>query len=324
MYCQVCGKQNPDTATFCRYCGVRNVSRVIEAAAPAEESGPVQITAEEPVIAPPQDLAAEVREPEAEPPQDLAAEVQEPEAGPQRDYSAEASGPVPPEAGPQSEPFGSEKQADDLPDNKDGGTRLYVIGTGVLTALVSILLIPCTAAFFVLVFLNALTKEVSFPALGGIAQSAVNNFLGAELTVILAGVVCLLLVLDIFLINRKYVGRAFLAFGVSLLIVGAVSFGLSLTAAYIVDHLVTPWYSVLWPAVPAFSQVEVFFGLGWCVTGAAMISIHLCIRALQKKPNLVLDRRSKVFPVIVALLHIITVLAVGAGVFLTASGSLPF
>ena len=279
---------------------------------------------QEPVPGEPQSPAAEVPEPAFEEPQSPAAEVQEPVPdGPQEPPAVLPESDLP-AAEPQPGPSGPEEQADGQPDKKhQRKVKFYMVRTGILTAVVSLLLIPCTAAFLVLLFLNALAERTSFPALGGIERSAVNHFLGSELSFILLGVVCLLLMLDFFFINRKLVRRAFLALGISLLIEGFLSFGLGLAAAYIVSHLVAAWHSILLPAVPAFSQAEVLFGIGWCVIGAALISIYLCIRALRKKPDLVLDRRSKAFPVVILLLHIITAVVVGAGVFLIVSGNLP-
>ena len=384
MFCQNCGKQVPDTASFCHYCGARK-GQVIEETAPVEEFRSVQIPIQVPVSvepqmpaaefpesvpaepqmpavefpepepAEPQISAAELSEPESAEPQMPAVEVPEPEsAEPQvpavavmEPESAEPQMPAvevpepepaepqmpavavmepePPAEAPQPETSGSEQQTDDQSDKKNKRKVIfYMIRTGFLTALVSILLIPCTAAFFVLLFLNALTEKMDFPALGGIGQSIVNNVLGSELSIVLLGVVCLLLMLDIIFINRKCVRRAWLALGMSLFIVGLISFGLSFAVTFILNHLVAEWHMILLPAATAFSQSEMLFGIGWCVIGAALFSIHLCIRALRKKPNIRLDRRSKVFPVIMVLLHISTALAVEAGVLLIVSGSVPF
>lgn len=393
MFCMKCGKEIADTASFCRFCGARNAQQVVEEPAPAEEFGPAQTPAQEPVpVQPrepdaeipepvsmethepaaeipepaptePQEPAAEILEPMPTEPQEPDAEILEPVSTQPQEPAAEIPEPMPaelqepvteileptftgrrgpiaevlaveppvipesdlPAADPQPGTSASGEQADGQPDKKyQRKVTFYMVRTGILTAVVSLLLIPCTAAFFVLMFLNALAEKTSFPALGGIERGVVNDFLGSDLSIILLGAVCLLLILDFFFINRKYVRRAFLALGITLLITGLVSFGMSLAAGYIVDNLIAAWQNILSPAVPAFSQTGMLFGVGWCVIGAALISIFLCIRALRKKPDLALNRRSAAFPVIVLILHIITAAAVGIGVYLIASGNLPF
>lgn len=290
---------------------------VIPEPEPAEPQRPVMVIPEpEPTEPEPQRPVVVIPEPVSVQPQRPVAVI--PEHVPEQPQWPAAEIPTP-------APQDSGKQTDGQADKKySKKVKLYMVRAGFLTALVSIFLIPCTAAFFAFVFLNILSKEISFPALGGIEKGVVNNLLGSEVTIILLGVVCLLLMLDIFFIYRKCARRAFLALGISLLIVGLVSFGMSLSATYIVNHLVAEWKSILLPQVPSFSQAGMLVSIGWCVIGAALISIFLCIRALRKKPNIVLNRRSNVFPVIILLLHIIIVLVVGAGVFLIAFDYLPF
>ena len=310
----------------------REPSAEIPEPVPAEPREP-SAEIPEPVPAEPREPSAEIPEPVLTEPQEPSAEIPEPTFTGRRGPIAEvldSEPPVIPESDlpaedPQPGTPASEEQADGQPDKKtQRKVTFYMVRTGLLTAVVSLLLIPCTAAFFVLMFLNALAQKTSFPALEGIERGIVNNVLGSELSVILLGAVCLLLILDFFFVNRRYVRRAFLALGITLLITGLVSFGMSLAVGYVVGNLIAVWQNILSPAVPAFSQTGMLFGIGWCVIGAALISIFLCIRALRKKPDLALNRRSAVFPVIVLILHIITAAAVGAGVYLIASGRLPF
>lgn len=168
------------------------------------------------------------------------------------------------------EPVERESAAVAAPVEKPGGMVGSVI-ISILLVIVSLLTVP---AFFV----KGFGEEVSC-----LFGSFAGQLLGSVLPGIFAGVILLMLVVDLFIVNRRRVRRAFLCGGIAFAVTGVGSVALGVFMPLLVTFFGDKWQRFLIPLQKAFCSTEMFLGLCIFVFGVLWTSIYACIGAVKQE-----------------------------------------
>ncbi len=139
-----------------------------------------------------------------------------------------------------------------------------------------------------MVLVGALTVPLIFAAgfeteMGHLFGDFAGRLLGSPFPGIFAGVILLLLVVDLFIVNRRRVRRGFLCGGIGFAVTGICSVALGVFAPLLLSLMGGSWEASLLPLERAFCDVEIFLGICVFVFGVLWMSIYACIGAVKKE-----------------------------------------
>lgn len=149
------------------------------------------------------------------------------------------------------------------------------------SGLFSLLLAVSTTLLVLLLFINALNKNVQIPSMGPISSDWLAVFFDSWYSLILGGVLVLLPMLIIIFINTHRIRRVFVSIGISAIISALFSAVLGFGDTRVIKLLSGEWQDTLINTTAVFKDFTFICAVILIVIGATCLSVYSCITVIK-------------------------------------------